>query len=59
MVIHMGVRKVSKSMGNAYILTLCDYFTKWSEAVSLPAKEAAGIASSLLHVMHSFPLFMY
>ena len=53
----MGVSKVSKPMRtlrNAYILTLCDNFTKWSEAVSLPAKEASGIASALLYVMHSF-----
>ncbi|KAL5481207.1 hypothetical protein EMCRGX_G021320, partial [Ephydatia muelleri] len=36
--------------GNSYILTLCDYFTKWVEAVARPTKEASGIASSLFKI---------
>ena len=36
--------------GNNYILTLCNYFTKWVEAVPLPTKEAPGVAKSLLKV---------
>ena len=34
----------------ATFLPLCDYFTKWVEAVALPTKEASGIASSLFKV---------
>ena len=28
--------------GNSYIVTCCDYFTKWPEAMALPDKSAAG-----------------
>ncbi|KAL5493490.1 hypothetical protein EMCRGX_G014680 [Ephydatia muelleri] len=49
---HVGIDFVGPispktTSGNSYILTLCDYFTKWVEAVALPTKEASGIASSL------------
>ena len=49
---HVGIDFVGPispktTLGNSYILTLCDYFTKWVEAVACPTKEASGIASSL------------
>ena len=50
---HVGIDFVGPktTSGNSlYILILCDYFTKWVEAVALPTKEASGIASSLLKV---------
>ena len=37
-------------LGNQYILTLIDYFTKWAEAIALPNKEAQGVANSLFKV---------
>ena len=33
--------------GNSYIVTCCDYFTKWPEAMALPDKSAAGVAKFL------------
>eukprot|EP00731_Ephydatia_muelleri_P024390 Em0016g661a len=52
---HVGIDFVGPispktTSGNSYILTLCDYFTKWVEAVALPTKEASGIASSLFKI---------
>ena len=35
-------------VGNRYIPTLCDYFTKGLEAIILPTKEAAVVAKSFL-----------
>ena len=36
--------------GNCYILTVSDYFTKFTEAVPLPDKGAFGVAKSLFKV---------
>ncbi|KAL5502554.1 hypothetical protein EMCRGX_G009350 [Ephydatia muelleri] len=52
---HVGIDFVGPispktTSGKSYILTLCDYFTKWVEAVALPTKEASGIASSLFKI---------
>eukprot|EP00731_Ephydatia_muelleri_P011336 Em0006g230a len=52
---HVGIDFVGPispktTSGNSYILTLCDYFTKWVEAVAFPTKEASGIASSLFKI---------
>ena len=33
--------------GNSYIVTCCDYFTKWPEAMALPDKSAAGVVKYL------------
>ena len=33
------------SSGNKYIITLPDYFSKWSEAAPLPSKSAEGVAN--------------
>ena len=30
--------------GNMYVVTLVDYFSKWSEASALPDKNATGVA---------------
>ena len=35
------------SMGNQYIVTVTDYFTKWGEANALLDKTAAGISKFL------------
>ena len=45
----MGPILESKS-GNLYILTVCDYFSKWVEAVPLPSKHAVGVAHALFKV---------
>ena len=37
-------------LGNCYILTISDYFTKWVEAVATPDKSAVQVASSLFKV---------
>ena len=52
---HVGIDFVGPispktTSGNSYILTLCDYYTKWVEAVALPIKEASEITSSLFKV---------
>ena len=39
--------------GNRYILTAMDYFTKWSEAYSLPDQEAETIVDVLVEGMFS------
>jgi IS30 family transposase len=36
-----------KTRGNRYHLTLVDYFTKWEEAVPIPAKDAVTVAKAL------------
>ena len=44
------------SLGNKYIITLCDYFSKWPEAAPLPSKEATGVANFLLDTCrHGWP----
>ena len=45
----MGPILESKS-GNLYILTVCDYFSKWVEAVPLLSKHADGVAHALFKV---------
>ena len=37
-------------LGNHYILTISDYFTKWVEAVATPDKGAVQVASLLFKV---------
>lgn len=46
----IGPIKPTTAQGNNYILTLCDYFTKFVEAVALPNKSAAGVAKTLFKV---------
>lgn len=37
-------------MGNRYILTISDYFTKYAWAKALPTKEAVGVVSAMREV---------
>ena len=37
-------------LGNCYILTISDHFTKWVEAIATPDKSAVQVASSLFKV---------
>ena len=53
---HIGIDFVgpitpTSSSGNRYILTVSDYFTKWTEAVALPSKHAQGVAEALFKVI--------
>lgn len=43
--------------GNRYIITLCDYFSKWPEAAPLQSKCAEGVADFLFQVFcrHGWP----
>ena len=43
--------------GNKYVVTVCDYFSKWPDAAPLPSKEATGVASFLLNTFcrHGWP----
>ena len=45
-------------MGNRYILTISDYFTKYAWAKALPTKEAAGVVSAMREV-RSFIINFY
>lgn len=36
------------SRGNRYILTMCDQFTRWPEAVALPDQSASAVASAIM-----------
>ena len=36
--------------GNRFILTMCDYFTKFSWAKALPTKEAVNVITALRQV---------
>lgn len=52
---HIGIDFIgpinpTSSDGNNYILTISDYFTKFTEAVPLPDKSALGVAKSLFKV---------
>ena len=40
----------ASSKGNGYILTISDYFSKFVEAVALPAKNADGVSNALFKV---------
>ncbi len=35
--------------GNRYILTICDLFTKWTEAIAIPNAEAGTVASAFVN----------
>ena len=43
----LGPFPVSKN-GNRYILVICDYFTKWLDAIAVPNQEAATIADKFV-----------
>ena len=36
--------------GNKYVITLTDYFSKWTEATALPDKSADGVARFMYSV---------
>ena len=38
------------SQGNKYVAVICDYFTKWTEAIALPDISAATVASAFVDV---------
>ena len=38
------------SLGNKYIITLTDYFSKWAEATALPDKTAVSVAKFMCSV---------
>ena len=38
------------ALGNRYIITLTDYFSKWAEAAPLPSKHATGVAKFIYSV---------
>jgi hypothetical protein len=52
---HLGIDFIGpisppSSKGNQYILTVSDYFTKFSWAHALPTKEASGVVAALRQV---------
>ena len=44
----MGPLPLTKDK-NKYILVICDYFTRWMEAYSLPSQQTENIAQRLVH----------
>lgn len=53
---HVGIDFIgpvspASTMGNKYILTVADYFTKFVDATALPTKEADGVATTLFKVL--------
>ena len=42
------------TLGNRYILTVADYFTKFVERTTLPTKCAKGVAATLFKVVILF-----
>ena len=53
---HLGIDFVGpisppSSQGNRYILTISDYFTKFTWAKALPTKEAVNVVSTLREVL--------
>ena len=38
------------TQGNKYILTVCDYFSKYVQATPMPSKHAGGVAATLFKV---------
>ena len=44
--------------GSTFILTITDYFTKWSEAVATTDKSAASVATALFKVQFIFLIVM-
>lgn len=60
---HIGIDFVGpispvSRLGNKYILTISDYFTKWACAFALPTKEASGVADVLLKVHYAWHLVL-
>ena len=52
---HLGIDFVGpisppSTAGNKYILTVCDYFSKFGWAKALATKEASNVVSALLEV---------
>ena len=45
----IGLLKLTK-WGNQYILTMIDYFSKWCEAVPLPAKDSQTVLRALAEI---------
>ena len=41
------------TVGNKYIMTLMDYYTKWAEAIAIKDKTASTVAAVLYSVSHS------
>ena len=39
--------------GNRYIMVICDYFTKWSQAIAIPNKEAKTVAEAYVTQWYS------
>ena len=50
----IGPMSPPSEMGNRYILTISDYFTKYAWAKALPTKEAAGVVSAMREVRFSY-----
>lgn len=55
---HLGIDFVGpvsppSSEGNRYILTISDYFTKFTWAKALPTKEAVNVVSTLREVINA------
>ena len=49
---HVGIDLIGQTeSGNQYVLTLCDYCTKWVEAVGLKTKHATGVALTLFKAL--------
>ena len=46
-------------LGNKYICTVTDYYTKWAEATALPSKEAIGVVNFLYKVNMCLTLSVY
>jgi hypothetical protein len=46
----VGPISPASSLGNKYILTVSDYFTKFGWAKALPTKEAVNVAGALCEV---------
>jgi hypothetical protein len=50
----IGPISPTSASGNRYILTISDYFTKFSFAKALPTKEAAVVVNTLRQVFGSY-----
>ena len=55
----IGPISPSSTTGNRYILTISDYFTKFSWAHALPTKEASGVVKALRQVSVLVTIFLW